>query len=332
MNLAAITKLDKFEPENLHVAMHGGSYFVSAANSQAFPIKELDMVRIERVPRNYCRCGCGGLAKDGKKFINGHNKRGKAYHEKQIRRLCECGCGKLANPGKRFIQWHQTRGKNNPFYGKKGKNCHLYGRKGKDHPAYGTIRTEEQKKKMSGENNYMYGKKGKDCPHYGIKRSKKTRNKMSIAKAKMEHTEKSKKKMSIAKSGENNPNFGKQRLGETREKISLSLIGEKSPNWRGGIADDPYCPIFSDHEFKNMIFERDGYECQNPLCRKNCDHLPLVPHHINYNKMDCDLENIITVCWSCNSRANHNRKFWQRHYERIMEDKIRAQMFQGWRS
>ena len=132
--------------------------------------------------------------------------------------------------------------------------------------------------------------------------------------------------------GSNHPMFGRKQSEKSNRRRSESLKGKNKgkydgpnhPHWRGGIQYDPYCPIFYDPEFKEMIFKRDGYECQNPDCWENCDHMPLIPHHINYNRMDCNPRNIITVCWSCNSRANHNRGFWQRHYEKIMKDKLKG--------
>ena len=226
MDLPTITKLNEIKPENLCAVTHGGSHFVTAGNSQAFSIKEMVMEKIKRVPRNYCKCGCGGLAKDGKRFIRGHH---------------------LVSPEKR----------------------------------------EELSKLRSGAGNGMYGKKDSD---------------------------KTRKLKSKATSGENNPMYGKHHTEEALEKMR----GPKHHNWRGGITDDPYCPIFSDQEFKKIIFERDGYKCQNPLCRENCYHLSLVPHHIDYDKMNCDLRNMVTTCRSCNSRANFNRKFWQKHYEDII--------------
>ena len=94
--------------------------------------------------------------------------------------------------------------------------------------------------------------------------------------------------------------------------------GDKNSNWKGGISVGEYCPLWIDKEFKDYIKERDGWVCQNPLCWGKIDRIML--HHINYNKKDCNLDNLITVCTSCNSRANFNREFWQEHYENIMED------------
>ena len=111
--------------------------------------------------------------------------------------------------------------------------------------------------------------------------------------------------------GEANPNHG-----------NSVLAGEANPNWQGGIAHEPYAPIWGDKRFKAGIRERDNYECQNPDCRKNGDYL--VIHHINYQKHDCERTNLITLCNSCNCRANYNREFWQAGYEEIIRLKYES--------
>jgi hypothetical protein len=63
---------------------------------------------------------------------------------------------------------------------------------------------------------------------------------------------------------------------------------------------------------------KDGYECKNPLCKQNSDKL--CGHHIDYDKKNCSPGNVITVCFSCNARANFNREFWQRHYKEIINE------------
>jgi len=110
--------------------------------------------------------------------------------------------------------------------------------------------------------------------------------------------------------GESNPNHG-----------SVAMIGPGNPNWRGGINCEPYCDVWNDVEYKYDIKLRDGNECQNPDCRKTSTQLCL--HHINYNKKDCHPKNLITLCNSCNVRANYNRDFWEAGYTAIIEAKYR---------
>ena len=93
-------------------------------------------------------------------------------------------------------------------------------------------------------------------------------------------------------------------------------MGEDSPHWKGGISCEPYCDAWADKEYKKSILERDNYECQNPDCWGTSKRLTI--HHINYVKKHCDPWNLITLCNSCNARANFNRDYWTKFYQTIM--------------
>ena len=94
--------------------------------------------------------------------------------------------------------------------------------------------------------------------------------------------------------------------------------GSTNPNWKGGIAVTPYCPIFKNKEWRKMIYDRDKDKfCWNPLCEGKGKRESL--HHIDYIKENCEPANIIKVCNSCNSLANADRDWWQAFYTEIME-------------
>ena len=112
------------------------------------------------------------------------------------------------------------------------------------------------------------------------------------------------KEFSIKYSGKNNHMYGK--------------CGPLSPSWKGGISCEPYCDVWLDKEYKESIKERDDYQCLNPDCWGNCNHLPLTIHHIDYNKKNCEPQNLITLCRSCNSRANKDRKWHTVWYQTIL--------------
>jgi hypothetical protein len=107
-----------------------------------------------------------------------------------------------------------------------------------------------------------------------------------------------------------------------REKISISLSGENHPNWKGGISCEPYCEQWKDEEYKESIKERDGYICLNPECNKNSNRLSI--HHIDYNKKNCHPLNLITLCVSCNSKANTNRKWHEEWYKAIISKRYKT--------
>ncbi|KKK77449.1 hypothetical protein LCGC14_2853510 [marine sediment metagenome] len=96
--------------------------------------------------------------------------------------------------------------------------------------------------------------------------------------------------------------------------------GEKSPTWQGGKTYEPYGEVWLDREFKEDIKERDDYQCQNPDCWGNSHRICL--HHIDYNKENCIPSNLITLCGSCNARANVDRDRWQVWYGYLLDEKL----------
>ncbi len=97
---------------------------------------------------------------------------------------------------------------------------------------------------------------------------------------------------------------------------SVRLSGNGNPNWKGGIQNKPYCEIWSNLEFKESIKFRDDYKCLNPHCSNKSDIL--VIHHIDYNKDNCDNNNLITLCNSCNVKANYDRDWHTSWYKALL--------------
>ena len=123
------------------------------------------------------------------------------------------------------------------------------------------------------------------------------------------HTEKTKLLMSEKATG-------RKLSQETKTKISISNKGKnlkaENPNWRGGISIQPY-PLSFTTELKGEIKNRDQYRCyecrtQNRLC----------VHHIDYDKKNCDKNNLITLCITCHPKTNFNRKKWTLYFSNIL--------------
>jgi hypothetical protein len=95
----------------------------------------------------------------------------------------------------------------------------------------------------------------------------------------------------------------------TRKKISKSNIGKtrnngsKSHFWKGGIAFEPYSSDWT-KTLKRAIRERDNYICQK------CSQYGNIVHHIDYNKKNCNPNNLITLCQKCHNKTNFNRNYW----------------------
>lgn len=109
---------------------------------------------------------------------------------------------------------------------------------------------------------------------------------------------------------------------EIKAKYSKARIGNKNPNWQGGIDKDPY-PFYFNYELKAKIRDRDSHVCQ--LCgiteeeELNKVRRNLAINHIDYNKRNNDPSNLITLCMSCNSKVNYNRKYWTKYFQDLLK-------------
>ena len=100
----------------------------------------------------------------------------------------------------------------------------------------------------------------------------------------------------------------------------IKMTGSGSSSWRGGKSYEPYCEVWRDQEYKKDIKQRDSNRCLNPACvSKNPNDLTI--HHIDYNKKNCKPSNLITVCRSCNSKANTDRKWYKSWYGAIIKNR-----------
>jgi len=92
------------------------------------------------------------------------------------------------------------------------------------------------------------------------------------------------------------------------QNLSIShsgKVGKRASNWQGGISFEPYSVDWNE-TLKRAIRERDNYICQL------CNQYGNVVHHIDYNKQNCNPDNLITLCRKCNGRVNANRNIWIR--------------------
>jgi hypothetical protein len=125
---------------------------------------------------------------------------------------------------------------------------------------------------------------------------------------------------------ENNPSIARQSekltgrtmkdypyLVNMAEKRRGKYTGENSPNWQGGISFEPY-PVGFNGILREYIRDRDDYICQGCGVNEEYCWRKLDIHHINYDKMNINENNLVAVCRECNTRANVNREFWQRFF------------------
>lgn len=118
----------------------------------------------------------------------------------------------------------------------------------------------------------------------------------------------------------NNPNSGMFQPGykkpqEVREKASQSLKERykdktKTSNWQGGKSFEKYSLLF-DQQMKDRVRTRDNFVCQ--LCgvpelegRRRLD-----VHHIDYDKKNSCIDNLISLCQKCHLKTNYDRARWK---------------------
>ena len=139
---------------------------------------------------------------------------------------------------------------------------------------------------------------------------------MSLAKKGKVFSKEHRQNLSKASKGKIKPwlkGIKKAKLSEEhKEKISKSMkellmSGENSPNWQGGISFEPYSIDWTE-TLKRAIRERDHYLCQV------CSQYGNAVHHIDYDKKNCNPNNLITTCVSCNTKANFNREYWTNYF------------------
>lgn len=119
-----------------------------------------------------------------------------------------------------------------------------------------------------------------------------------------------------SKSGNRNSFFNKKHSKEQKEKWSLNRKLELNAHWLNGKSFEVY-PLGWNKTFKEQIRYRDGYKCQ--LCGKNQleNGRKLHVHHIDYDKKNLDVNNLISLCTTCHTKTNFNRKYWKEYFNKL---------------
>ncbi len=116
------------------------------------------------------------------------------------------------------------------------------------------------------------------------------------------------------------------RSKEIGDKISRSRAGRflclNSPNWKGGISFEPYCPKFN-KKFKERVRAFFGYKCVK--CGIPQTEYKLHVHHVNYDKMVCcnDVSPLFVIlCKSCHAKTTSgDRGQWEQHFTQMITEK-----------
>ena len=124
------------------------------------------------------------------------------------------------------------------------------------------------------------------------------------------------KKISLSKKGKPSPRKGVILSEEIIKNMSLAKRGEKNPNWQGGLTTNPYSTDWT-KSLRISIRERDKYICK--ICgEKQGDKIHPI-HHIDYDKLNCNPKNLITLCNSCHIKTNFNRNYWTEYFDKVCD-------------
>jgi len=89
---------------------------------------------------------------------------------------------------------------------------------------------------------------------------------------------------------------------------------ELNSSWLGGKSFEPYGNKFND-ELKEKIRKRDNYTCQECGYAQEELGYALSVHHIDYNKKNSILDNLVSLCKSCHQKTNFNREDWINYFQ-----------------
>lgn len=100
---------------------------------------------------------------------------------------------------------------------------------------------------------------------------------------------------------------------------SFRYSGKNHSNWKGGISFEPYNYEFN--QIKREIKERDKWICQ--LCgfidtKKDGK---LCVHHIDYDKKNNNISNLVSLCHICNGKVNYDREYWKKYFQNLMGER-----------
>ncbi len=243
-----------------------------------------------------------------------------------MNKLCKCGCGKEVKlPIHTYLFNHHSKGKKLvPRITKKCKYC----QKLKTNLPYMMKNFKFCSTSCSGKYNNINGKVGFKKGNIAHNKGK-TKNNYEPLKRVGEKVSKTRRR--LIKEGKLKSwsrNLTKEtdiRIFRMAQKLKgrkrPELTGDKNPAWVGGKSFEVYPKEFND-ELKQKIRNRDWDTCH--FCfmtntfslEKNWGNLTI--HHIDYDKMNCDKNNLITLCRKCNANVNGRREMYEEYFQFLL--------------
>ncbi len=108
--------------------------------------------------------------------------------------------------------------------------------------------------------------------------------------------------------GKSNPFYNKIHSKSFKKEQSIRMGGTGVP-----YENSEYGAEF-DNTLKEQVRFRDHYKCQICGCSQLENGRQLDVHHIDYNKLNNVLRNLIALCRKCHARTNYNREYWIQYF------------------
>ena len=249
----------------------------------------------------FCACGCGGIPKQGNKYINGHNRRGVTVLDTTRKRLSEAGIKRFENSLERekSPQAQKKRYENPEERDKTGKAMLVHH---KDHPETAIKMSNSHKKR------YEDPKEREKTSEAGLKYYEEHLVSNTI-----------KEKLSQAAT---------KRYEDIEERIlqSCRRLGIPREDWDG--FGSVYCELWCE-ELREYI--RDKYNRVCYICGKTEEENlvkwdeKLSVHHVDYNK-DCGCDDteciLVPLCKKCHGKTTFgDREMWENLIIKMLEGK-----------
>lgn len=105
-------------------------------------------------------------------------------------------------------------------------------------------------------------------------------------------------------------------IGRKRPDHAKAMTGEKNPAWHELAHRRGYGKGWLNKSLREDLISRDGYRCYE--CGSNPPSL--ARHHIDYDKSNCSLSNLVLLCNSCHSKTNYDRGRWEAHFRKSLNE------------
>lgn len=116
----------------------------------------------------------------------------------------------------------------------------------------------------------------------------------------------------------------------SRDCYGLSVRGENSHLWKGGITKSKYCELFNNN-FKRRVRAYFNNICV--VCGKT--HIEhggnLCVHHVHYDKTSCCGEDVprqfVILCRNCHAKTNKDREHWEDYFTKLINTQYHGKCY-----